>query len=212
MGSFAGARPGERVLDACASPGGKTLMMAAAMEGRGSIVATDVRGRRVSLLRETVVRSGATIVDIVQADAARPLPFGQAFDRVLLDAPCSGLGTVRRDPDIKWRRREVDLPVLAAAQLKMLEQAAAVLKDGGSIVYSTCSGATPARSRAALMATPPSWAPEKPFSEPSSRPIGVRAPATITFPDTASSSSIDGENVASRYPPSPATRRTQGMG
>jgi 16S rRNA (cytosine967-C5)-methyltransferase len=98
-----------------------------------------VRGRRVDLLRTTVLRSGATNVRIVQADAARPLPYGPVFDRVLLDAPCSGLGTIRRDPDIKWRRTAADLPALAAAQLAMLSHAADALKPGGTLVYSTCS-------------------------------------------------------------------------
>ena len=139
VGDFAGARAGERILDACASPGGKTLIMAASAGPTGSIVATDVRARRIDLLAETVRRSGATNVHVVQADAGSGLPFAGQFDRVLLDAPCSGLGTIRRDPDIKWRRKEDDLPRLAQGQLAMLEHAAAVLTDGGHLVYSTCS-------------------------------------------------------------------------
>jgi 16S rRNA (cytosine967-C5)-methyltransferase len=139
VGRFAGAQPGERVLDACASPGGKTIQMAAAMRGRGLLVASDVRGRRIDLLRRTVEHSGAANVSVVQADARAALPFGALFDRVLLDAPCSGLGTVRRDPDIKWRRQEGDLAELAAAQVAMLDEAARVLKPGGAIVYATCS-------------------------------------------------------------------------
>src|SRR5690606_30881041 len=87
----------------------------------------------------TVVASGAGSIRIVQADAARGLPFDARFDCVLLDAPCSGLGTIRRDPDIKWRRREADLPALAAMQLAMLEHTAAVVRPGGRLVYATCS-------------------------------------------------------------------------
>ncbi len=109
------------------------------MKGEGTLVACDVRGRRVDLLRQTVTRSGAANVAIVQADATLPLPFGPVFDRVLLDAPCSGLGTLRRDPDIKWRRSEADLAVLATAQLGMLEQAADVLGASAALVYATCS-------------------------------------------------------------------------
>jgi 16S rRNA (cytosine967-C5)-methyltransferase len=139
VGRFAGAKPGERVLDACASPGGKTTAMAAAMDGRGRIVASDVRPRRLELLRQTVARSGAANVAIVQADAGRRLPFRPVFDRVLLDAPCSGLGTLRRDPDIKWRRREEDLLPMARAQRSMLDHAAEVLVRGGSLIYATCS-------------------------------------------------------------------------
>jgi 16S rRNA (cytosine967-C5)-methyltransferase len=113
--------------------------MAASMGEQGRIIAADVRGRRVRLLARTVRRSGATRVHIVQADATFPLPFGPVFDRVLLDAPCSGLGTIRRDPDIKWRRREEDLPQLARIQLRMLDHAAVVLAPGGTLVYATCS-------------------------------------------------------------------------
>ncbi|MEO8521290.1 MAG: 16S rRNA (cytosine(967)-C(5))-methyltransferase RsmB [Acidobacteriota bacterium] len=135
----AGAQPGETILDACASPGGKTTAMAAAMGDRGLIVATDVRGRRVDLLARTVGAAGAGCVRVVQADAGAVLPFEPRFDCVLLDAPCSGLGTLRRDPEIRWRRAEDTLPRLAAAQLNMLQCTAGVLAPGGRLVYSTCS-------------------------------------------------------------------------
>jgi len=139
VGHFAAARPGERILDACASPGGKTMIMAAAAGPRAAIVASDVRARRVDLLADTVRRSGAGNIKVVQADAGAGLPFLERFDRVLLDAPCSGLGTVRRDPDIKWRRTEEDLAGLAAGQLAMLENVAVAVADGGHLIYSTCS-------------------------------------------------------------------------
>jgi 16S rRNA (cytosine967-C5)-methyltransferase len=135
----AGARPGERVLDLCASPGGKTVAMAADMEDRGVLVACDVRARRVHLLRDTVRLSGARCIRLTRVPAAGPLPFDPVFDRVLVDAPCSGLGTIRRDPDIRWRRDERDLPALAADQLALLERAASVLRAGGRLVYATCS-------------------------------------------------------------------------
>ena len=83
--------------------------------------------------------SGARNVRIVQADLLKPLPFGSAFDCVLVDAPCSGLGTLRRDPDIRWRRREQDLASLAAAELTMLLHAAENVAPGGRLVYATCS-------------------------------------------------------------------------
>ena len=136
---YADARPGERVLDACASPGGKATAMAAAMNGSGLIVACDIRGRRVELLSRTVRRSGAPNIRIVRADATVAPAFMPGFDRVLLDAPCSGLGTVRRDPDIKWRRTADDLPALADAQLAMLHQVASVVTPGGVVIYATCS-------------------------------------------------------------------------
>ena len=136
---MAGARPGEAILDACASPGGKTTAMAASMQGSGLIVATDVRGKRVELLANRVRASGATNVHVVRADASAPLPFRQQFDAVLLDVPCSGLGTIRRDPDLKWRRQETDLPAMAAGQLQMLRVAASAVKRGGRLIYATCS-------------------------------------------------------------------------
>lgn len=136
---FAAVQPGERVLDACASPGGKTTAMAASMDDRGVLVATDVRERRIDLLARTVRASGARSVRIVQADAALPLPFAASFDCVVVDAPCSGLGTLRRDPDVRWRRSEQALPAMADLQIRILEASAAVVRTGGRIVYSTCS-------------------------------------------------------------------------
>ena len=135
----AGALPGERVFDACASPGGKTVALAFDVREQGLIVAADVRARRVRLLAATIQSAGARRVRVVQADAARALPFGPVFDRVLVDAPCSGLGTVRRDPDIKWRRTEDDLQRLAAVQLRLVNEAATTVRPGGTLVYATCS-------------------------------------------------------------------------
>ena len=139
VGEYVAAVAGERVLDACASPGGKTTQMAAAMEGTGTIVAADVRGRRVSLLARTVAESGASNIRVVQANARAAPAFDAVFDAVLVDAPCSGLGTIRRDPDVRWRRRETDLTAFAEAQREMLARLAAVVRPGGRLVYSTCS-------------------------------------------------------------------------
>jgi 16S rRNA (cytosine967-C5)-methyltransferase len=133
-------RAHQRVLDLCASPGGKTTAMAAAMGDTGTIVASDVRARRLALLRGTVRLSGARHVRIVRVPASGPLPFFQRFDAVLVDAPCSGLGTIRRDPDIRWRRAEADLRLFARDQLALLDRAADVLAPGGRLVYATCSG------------------------------------------------------------------------
>jgi 16S rRNA (cytosine967-C5)-methyltransferase len=133
------ARPGMRVLDACASPGGKTAAIAAMMNREGRLVAGDVRPRRVQLLRKTIETAGASNVSIVQVNLLEPLPFHHRFDVVIVDAPCSGLGTLRRDPDIRWRRREEDLPAFAAAELTMLQRAAEVVEPGGRLVYATCS-------------------------------------------------------------------------
>jgi 16S rRNA (cytosine967-C5)-methyltransferase len=133
------ARPGERVLDLCASPGGKTVAMAAGMSDSGTLVACDVRIGRIGLLRDTVRRSGARHAHVVHVPAQGALPFGQTFDRVLVDAPCSGLGTIRRDPDIRWRRQSGDLPRLAEQQIALLLRAAVTVRPGGRLVYATCS-------------------------------------------------------------------------
>lgn len=131
--------PGDRILDACASPGGKTTAMAAQGADQGLIVAADVRPARVKLLQDTVRVSGTRSVRVVRADLGRPLPFGPVFDVVLVDAPCSGLGTIRRDPDIRWKRREDDLGRMAAAQVQMLIHASQVVGRGGRLIYATCS-------------------------------------------------------------------------
>ena len=133
------ARAGHRVLDLCASPGGKTTAMAADMGDSGTVVACDVRNRRLALLNDTVHASGATCVSVIRVGSEGPLPFAPVFDRVLVDAPCSGLGTIRRDPDIRWRRFEADLPALARDQVALLLRAAEVVAPGGRLVYATCS-------------------------------------------------------------------------
>ncbi len=139
VAELVGAVPGERILDACASPGGKTTAMAAAMRNQGVIVATDLRGRRVDLLARTVHTLGASCAKVVQADASAVLPFLAPFDAVLLDAPCSGLGTLRRDPDIRWRRSERELKRFGSMQLQMLDRVASVVAADGRIIYATCS-------------------------------------------------------------------------
>ncbi len=132
------ARPGDRVLDLCASPGGKSVRLWRAMHHTGVLVSSDTRPARVHLLRQTLRAAGAP-ARVVRLDGRQPLPFPAAFDHVLVDAPCSGLGTLRRDPDIKWHVSLEDLPALAAAQRDLLQQAAAVVRPGGHLVYATCS-------------------------------------------------------------------------
>ena len=136
---LAGAHPGRRVLDTCASPGGKATAIAAALDQDGRVVACDVRDRRIGLLSRTVRATGAANALIVQADLLSVLPFRAEFDTVIVDVPCSGLGTLRRDPDIRWRRHETELAALAGAELRMLRHAAEVVKPGGRLVYATCS-------------------------------------------------------------------------
>ncbi len=139
VGSLAAAAAGPRMLDVCAAPGGKTLALAAAAPEPGLVVAMDVRPRRLELLRRTKLLAEARAVRLVRADALVPLPFGAVFDLVLVDAPCSGLGTIRRDPEIRWRRAPEDLAGFAAAQRRMLDNAANAVRPGGRLVYATCS-------------------------------------------------------------------------
>jgi 16S rRNA (cytosine967-C5)-methyltransferase len=113
--------------------------MLARMDARGLLVAADRRPRRIRVLRETLQRTGAASVALVQIDLRGTLPFDEVFDLVLVDAPCSGLGTVRREPDIKWRRTEADLSGLADAQARMIDVAARAVAPGGHLVYATCS-------------------------------------------------------------------------
>jgi 16S rRNA (cytosine967-C5)-methyltransferase len=134
------ARRGERVLDACAAPGGKTVALGGQVGASGVVVATDVRARRMKALAGTIERCRVHNARLVQIAAASDFPFAEGvFDRVLVDAPCSGLGTLRRDPDIKWKRMPDHLPALARTQVDLLHRAARVVRAGGRLVYSTCS-------------------------------------------------------------------------
>jgi 16S rRNA (cytosine967-C5)-methyltransferase len=131
-------RPGERVLDLCAAPGAKATHLAALMEGRGEVVAVEGDPVRAEELRATCTRLRASCVEVRVADAREPVG-GPGFDRVLVDPPCSGLGTLQARPDLRWRVRAADLAGLASRQAAILETAAAALRAGGTLVYSTCT-------------------------------------------------------------------------
>ena len=139
VAELASPAEGTRVLDLCASPGGKTVALAASAGHRGHVVASDVRPHRMRLLAKTLERCRVAAA-IVRIPADGPLPFlPESFDTVVIDAPCSGLGTVRRDPDIKWRRSPDDLPRFAGTQRALAARAADLVRRGGALVYSTCS-------------------------------------------------------------------------
>jgi len=139
VAAFVAAQPGERVLDTCAAPGGKTTALAGACGPAGLVVAADSRPRRVRLLGRTLDAGEVPGVHVVRADATAAPPYRPVFDAVLIDAPCSGLATIRRDPDVRWRRHEADLAPLAAVQLRMLLAATAAVSPTGRLVYATCS-------------------------------------------------------------------------
>jgi 16S rRNA (cytosine967-C5)-methyltransferase len=130
-------RPGELVVDACAAPGGKATHLAALMEDRGRVVACDLHPRKVEVLARRARALGASCVEARRCDA-RNLDVRGA-DRVLVDAPCTGLGVVRRRPEIRWRVQPEDLPRAAAAQREILLGASQAVREGGVLVYSVCS-------------------------------------------------------------------------
>ena len=142
--------PGESLLDLCAGTGGKTLHLAALMENRGSITAVDLYPDKLRQLQEEAGRLGVTIVETQVADAlALPETFRDAFDRVLLDAPCSGLGTIRRNPEIRWRLAPKDLNNCMQIQKRLLRSAADCVRPGGRLVYSVCT-VTPEENEAVI--------------------------------------------------------------
>ncbi len=131
------AGPGRR-LDACAAPGGKGLLMADLAGTAGTVIAAEVAPKRLRAMATLAGRWGATNLHLVGADGLRP-PFRAPFAGVLLDAPCSGLGTLARHPDLKWRAQPKDLPRQAARQRALLESLVRWVAPGGSLVYSVCS-------------------------------------------------------------------------
>ena len=134
-------QPGERILDACAAPGGKTTHLAQLMGDRGEILALELHGSKVKLIEENCRRLGITIVRATEGDVSQspPFPPGETFDRILLDAPCTGLGILHRNPEAKWRRKPEDIARLSRAQKSLLDNVSSWLKPGGTLVYSTCT-------------------------------------------------------------------------
>jgi 16S rRNA (cytosine967-C5)-methyltransferase len=131
--------PGERVLDLCAAPGGKATHLAALMAGTGEVVAVERDARRASVLQRTAERLGAGNVRVVVADAREPRRDGETYDRVLVDPPCSGLGTLQARPDLRWRVRPDAAAAMASDGGRIIDSAAASLRPGGVLVYSTCT-------------------------------------------------------------------------
>lgn len=134
------AAPGMRVLDLCSAPGGKTTHIAQLMQNKGEIIACDVHEHKLELIAENAKRLDITCIEPLLNDATveRSEWLG-AFDRVLVDAPCSGMGVLRRRAEARWRKQRKDLKLFPPLQLAILEQAAKYVKDGGRMVYSTCT-------------------------------------------------------------------------
>lgn len=134
-------KPGERILDACAAPGGKSAAIIAATHGQALLTATDMHAHRLPVLFDNLRRQGSDLVETAQADWTHPCPpcWKGYFDAVLLDVPCSNTGVIQRRVDVRWRLTPKEISRLADIQLLILEQAAASVKAGGRLVYSTCS-------------------------------------------------------------------------
>jgi len=132
-------QPGERVLDLCAAPGGKTTFIAQLMQDRGLVVAQDPQRQRRQMIRENCERLGVTCVRLAPASSAGPGEAPASFDRVLVDVPCSNTGVMRRRVDLRWRLRSTELQRLQTTQQGLLRLAAAQLRPAGTLVYSTCS-------------------------------------------------------------------------
>jgi 16S rRNA (cytosine967-C5)-methyltransferase len=132
-------QPGESILDFCAAPGGKTTYIAQLMENRGRIVAQDSQADRLGLIQENCQRLGVTCVETAVAPLANDPNLPGKFDRILVDAPCSNTGVLRRRIDLRWRIRLDEIERLRLAQFEILNRAALRLKPGGTLIYSTCS-------------------------------------------------------------------------
>jgi 16S rRNA (cytosine967-C5)-methyltransferase len=140
VGAVVDAKPGDRVLDACAAPGSKTSLIADRASDSALVVAMDISVGRLSTVAKTLEVHRLKRVSLMIGDASDLFPFkSESFDRVLLDAPCSGTGTLRHNPEIRWRLTDGDIKRLAEQQLRFLQNASVVVKPGGVLVYSTCS-------------------------------------------------------------------------
>jgi 16S rRNA (cytosine967-C5)-methyltransferase len=144
-------QPGERVLDLCAAPGGKTTHLAALMDDEGEIVAVERHPKRAQALARTCERMRASSIDVRTSDARRFVTEAP-FDRVLVDPPCSGLGTLQGHPDLRWRMTPEAIAQLATTQAAILDAAANALRPGGALVYSTCT-LSPAENEAQVAAS-----------------------------------------------------------
>jgi 16S rRNA (cytosine967-C5)-methyltransferase len=172
------AKPGETIIDLCAGAGGKTLALAAAMENRGTLLATDSDRGRLSRLAPRAERAGAAIIETLLLNPGREIEGLSAWqgraDGVLVDAPCSGTGTWRRNPEARWRISEKELVRLAALQSRLLDVAAELVRPGGRLVFVTCSllDAEGAAQADGFLARHPGWRAELP-QLPAGRPHGA---------------------------------------
>ena len=140
VADFLDVKPGMRVVDTCAGAGGKTLHLAALMQNKGQVIATDIYANKLKELKRRARRAGAHNIEPRAIDSSKVVKklYGSA-DRVLIDAPCSGLGVLSRNPDAKWKLQPEFIETLKLTQEEILKQYSKIVKDGGKMVYATCS-------------------------------------------------------------------------
>ena len=134
-----GAMPNELVLDICAAPGGKTAVLAENMENNGEVIAIDIHQHKIKLIDTNMKKLGIDIVKAIIMDARNVNKQGRKFDKILVDVPCSGYGVIRKKPEILYSKNRESVEELAKLQLEILNSAADILKDGGELIYSTCT-------------------------------------------------------------------------
>ena len=134
-----GVKPDDLVLDICAAPGGKTAVLAEEMENKGEIIAIDIHQHKKKLIEENMKKLGIDIVKATILDARNVNKQGRKFDKILVDVPCSGYGVIRKKPEILYTKNRENVEELASLQLEILNSAADILKDGGELIYSTCT-------------------------------------------------------------------------
>ena len=134
-----GAMPNELVLDICAAPGGKTAVLAEEMKNSGEVIAIDIHQHKIKLIDTNMKKLGIDIVKAIVMDARNVNKQGRKFDKILVDVPCSGYGVIRKKPEILYSKNKENIEELAKLQLEILNSAADILKDGGELIYSTCT-------------------------------------------------------------------------
>ena len=134
-----GVMPNELVLDICAAPGGKTAVLAEEMKNSGEVIAIDIHQHKIKLIDTNMKKLGINIVKAIVMDARNVNKQGRKFDKILVDVPCSGYGVIRKKPEILYSKNKENIEELAKLQLEILNSAADILKDGGELIYSTCT-------------------------------------------------------------------------
>jgi 16S rRNA (cytosine967-C5)-methyltransferase len=189
-------RPGDSVLDLCAAPGGKTIALARAAGPASLVVAADLYQHRLRALRDRLARSEAANVALIALDGTMPLPFSKKFDRILVDAPCSGTGTLARNPEIRWRLKPADLSDFHQRQVALLSSALDCLAPFGRLVYSTCS-LEPEENEIVLN--------EVLASHPEFRSVPAQLPPDALAPGIAPSQLVGPDGLFRTFPPEHST-------